>query len=961
MIKIKQKHYKVNLENPIKRKKDDIFGYDYEIRRIKNAIRDEANVIGIISEYGSGKSSLIQLLNNKLCFFRYKVIKVNLWDNKLKIINQSSTNNIPSEESIIRLHKTFLRQVSSQTRKFNSVYINRRINANYGAAKISFPSYFSLLKWFLIYVVLLVGLLYVTCKFGFNISSYNSISLDDKKNFITFLISKISTIIIGFAFFYIIFNKEVLFSFWNNSKSREITEEDTIQIYNELFGKKIKFLPRLRKIVIIIEDLDRIEKEELVEFYLNEFYRLYIEGNEKNRNGITMIFCLKDNKKNSCESKYIKIFDYISYINQINIDDKEEVLKQIIIRDDLLYDLSFNSESKKIDVSKLSWLTYGQKLNIRTIKRRIEHFKNIYLMISSRGISKKNKKGDLDINLTTCSFVAYLKTEYNSGLDYILSEYDLNGSNFIDRYVNKKIIGEIINRDNIEFTDKDSENIKEVKKLIVSMINSGYIDSQYKKYFYNFPKGTKIYTTTEKYVSDFITNNSMVDKDNIINVIKTFREVEDNFIYDRINSVNSLGKDMPNICIYESKCFKSAQQINKDKLINKLNNLLSLNDTNVDKVCNTINLLKESNIDKKELSILISSIINENVKIENIELEEMYKFRNLLIDCFGTNILNFDELYKKVQISKKEIENISDIDTIISVAQLVTHDDDIDSLISKQFDNIKTNNKNDYIFKLIDTFSNWKSIYNIDVSNFKNDTKEKIYSKICNSNISNNEKIELLLYLDYINIKIAEEFTLEDDIDDKLMINYLNKQKKCSEKIIQFVDNSNKLFDISDTIFNSLKIESEKYHAYYIYKNHTISETCNDNMKSNLFLKYSEITIYLGNEKIVKILKKQKTYKKLDSTNVTKDKIIVLASVQQTKEMVKSIIENNNIYEEIKCYYLENIKSINADAAKYISFLISSSTPVELLKSINKNKKNLFLDFNRFYKANITKELKKLI
>lgn len=68
MIKLKSKHYKVNLENPIKSKKDDIFGYDYEVKRIKNAIKDDANVIGIVSEYGSGKSSLIQLLINKMFF-----------------------------------------------------------------------------------------------------------------------------------------------------------------------------------------------------------------------------------------------------------------------------------------------------------------------------------------------------------------------------------------------------------------------------------------------------------------------------------------------------------------------------------------------------------------------------------------------------------------------------------------------------------------------------------------------------------------------------------------------------------------------------------------------------------------------------------------------------------------------------------------------------------------------------
>ena len=692
MIKLKRKYYKVNLENPIKNKKDDIFGYDCEVKRIKNAIKDDANVIGIVSEYGSGKSSLIQLLINKLFFLRYKIIRVNLWDNKLKIIDDKDES-IPSEKSIVRLHKTFLRQVSSQTRKYNSAYINRRINANYGAAKISFPSFISLLKWFLIYILLLVGLLYIICKFGFDISSFNDISLDDKKNFISFIIPKIPTIILGFAFFYIIFNKEVLFSFWNNSKSREITEEDTIQIYNELFGKKIKFLPRLRKIIIIIEDLDRIENNDIVEFYLNEFYRLYIEGNEQNRNGITLIFCLKDNKKDSSKSKYIKIFDYISYINQINIDDKDEVLRQLIKRDDLLYDLSFNNENKIIDISKLSWLIEGQEINIRTIKRRIEHFKNIYLMICSRGKSKNNKNDDLDINIITCSFVAYLKTEFNGELDYILSHYDSSGANYIDRYVNKKVIGESISSDNIPFEDNDTEEIKFIKKLIINMINNGYIDSQYKKYFYNFPKGTKIYTTTEKYVSDIITTNTIVDKDNLSNIMKTFNKVDSSFIDDRIKSVISLGKDMPNVVLFESKSFQSAKLINKNKLNDKFKNMLSLSISSIDIICDTIYLLKESDIDKRELSIFISDIVNENVKLDNIEINTIYKFREALLECFNSNIYNFSELYKNIQISKDEIEKINDLDELMAISKLVKRDDNIDTLLFKQFDKTNSNNK----------------------------------------------------------------------------------------------------------------------------------------------------------------------------------------------------------------------------------------------------------------------------
>lgn len=961
MIKLKSKHYKVNLENPIKSKKDDIFGYDYEVKRIKNAIKDDANVIGIVSEYGSGKSSLIQLLINKMFFLRYKIIRVNLWDNKLKIKDEGNES-IPSEKSIVRLHKTFLRQVSSQTRKYNSAYINRRINANYGAAKISFPSFISLFKWFLVYALLLVGLLYITCKFGFDISSFNDISPDDKKNFISYIIPKIPTIIVGFAFFYIIFNKEVLFSFWNNSKSREITEEDTIQIYNELFGKKIKFLPRLRKIIIIIEDLDRIENNDIVEFYLNEFYRLYIEGNEQNRRGITLIFCLKDNKKDSSESKYIKIFDYISYINQINIDDKEEVLRQLIQRDDLLYDLSFDDKNKIIDISKLSWLIEGQNINIRTIKRRIEHFKNIYLMICSRGKTNDNKNDDLDINIVTCSFVAYLKTEYNAELDYILSNYDSSRSNYIDIYVNKKVIGESINSDNIKFEGSDTDKIKEVKKLIINMINSGYIDSQYKKYFYNFPKGTKIYTTTEKYVSDTITANTIIDKDNLSNIVMTFNKVGSSFITDRIKSVITLGKDVPNVALFESKSFQSAKLINKNKLNDRFKNILSLKDANIESICNTIDLLKKSNIDKNELAGFISNIVTENINNDESELDTISKFRNSLINCFDLSIINFEDLYNKHQITENEIKKINNLDVLIAVSKLINHDDNVDTLMCKQFDSIDNNyNKGGYLLQLFDIIHNYKLIYGINIDYLSLPEKHKIYQMAVNKNISGDEKLELLLYLDYIDNTIADELLSQNVTNDDRLIDYLNKQTTCTTKCINYINKSKKLYNISNIIFDALDKNSEKYHAYYLYRNHKIDDQCDNNMILNIFLNYSEVTSYFKNSDLINILKQQKVYKKFNITNVTKEKIIVLTGIRQTKDIAKTIMQNNEISGDIKCAYLENISDVNSNTAKYIMSLIDQSTPVEILKSINKNKNKIYSSLDLFNKIKFSKELNKLI
>lgn len=196
---MKSKYYKVNLENPIKSKKDDIFGYSYEIKRIKNAIDNNANLIGIISDYGAGKSSLIGLLKNKLCWIKYKVISINLWDkkmsqseidndtnngsNRIEGSNEPKLNdiNIPSNKSIIRFHKNFLRQISLQVKKYNPDYVNRRINANYGSAKISFPSFRSLLSWLLIYIIVFGLLTWCIAYFGYDIKNISSITPDIKK------------------------------------------------------------------------------------------------------------------------------------------------------------------------------------------------------------------------------------------------------------------------------------------------------------------------------------------------------------------------------------------------------------------------------------------------------------------------------------------------------------------------------------------------------------------------------------------------------------------------------------------------------------------------------------------------------------------------------------------------------------------------------------------------------------
>lgn len=47
----------VFVNNPVKRQKDDIVGFDSQVETLACAIESGANMIGVIADYGSGKSS----------------------------------------------------------------------------------------------------------------------------------------------------------------------------------------------------------------------------------------------------------------------------------------------------------------------------------------------------------------------------------------------------------------------------------------------------------------------------------------------------------------------------------------------------------------------------------------------------------------------------------------------------------------------------------------------------------------------------------------------------------------------------------------------------------------------------------------------------------------------------------------------------------------------------------------
>lgn len=72
----------VFVNNPVKSQKDDIVGFDSQVETLACAIESGANMIGVIADYGSGKSSLTDILSESLKKRKKitKPIKINLWD-----------------------------------------------------------------------------------------------------------------------------------------------------------------------------------------------------------------------------------------------------------------------------------------------------------------------------------------------------------------------------------------------------------------------------------------------------------------------------------------------------------------------------------------------------------------------------------------------------------------------------------------------------------------------------------------------------------------------------------------------------------------------------------------------------------------------------------------------------------------------------------------------------------------
>ena len=116
----------VFVNNPVTSPEQDIIGFDVQVETLKKAIDDGATMVGLIADYGTGKSSMTELLCNDFVKKGHPTpIRINMWDS----LEQASKGG--DSVSVSNLTKSFLFQLANGKDSVLSRYVNKILSKNY--------------------------------------------------------------------------------------------------------------------------------------------------------------------------------------------------------------------------------------------------------------------------------------------------------------------------------------------------------------------------------------------------------------------------------------------------------------------------------------------------------------------------------------------------------------------------------------------------------------------------------------------------------------------------------------------------------------------------------------------------------------------------------------------------------------------------------------------------------------
>lgn len=786
----------VFINNPISNTNEDVIGFESQVETLMCAIENNANMIGIIADYGTGKSSMTELLTKRLEETNKnkptnKPIKINMWDCLSKVLGEGK-----EPESVSTLTKSFLYQLANgHSTKFGR-YINKLLSKNYGNISFSSNNDNRFIRNFLI-----AGILFTIYKIlgvsGTGIMQYipwfNPVASFLKVGAPAFLLGAII-----FAFWGLK-DTFIAFSHWKMPNRREPEINDVYDTYS-LITEKI--IPDEGKQLVFIDDLDRIDKKNLIVEFLKELYRFQDSlGNEKNK--LVFIISIKPESQLESESKkddkinvYSKIFDITISLKPIHFDDYDSLLLKLIDGNleqrrklERLLGISFE---KRVP-PEFKWIKRGTNLTLRNMKDRLNQ--SISIMIA---LKNKDYKVKTSAKFKSCAAVAYLEDQHQKDY-YELIKHETEFSEFMQS------TREIMDKNGPEeklqkITEAFSNHFKEMKFSpnfatdFCEMIRYGDFNDDYRMYFYTYPKGSHIKTTDERTLCDYILlpNSHSQHKDLDEVVARVFESGKNEIIKNTIRSLDVY----PSVLIENDTLFKLSANIDSEKTFSVFSQEVISSQKSGDEATSfwkRFCLLSEDLY--KEF---VNKTTSEAVAVCN-DKEDLLTLRMAIARGLPDRMLDFSDLYNSEvfdfapQLTKEEAEIIGDIDINLKLVDIKNISEDHFDFLSEFVNSESLKPRNAESFGI--ACSIWKEFFAIikpermgkKLLNFlqnNKDLNDEFFKVVCQSGV---EKEEISEYLHDFN---PEEFS-EEYLE---MIDDLGFDEGVSQQLIRVLLENNRYY-----------------------------------------------------------------------------------------------------------------------------------------------------------------------
>ena len=860
---------------PIKRLSDDFIGFSAQSKLIKASFKAGAHIIGLIADYGSGKSSLAELvsLDND-----YVTIKINLWDSLVE--NSTYLNgerNIDCDKSTENIVKSFLYQLAANRSVRLAKSINKRISGKYNIVSINFSSKYSYFG-FLVSMTLYILYLLLSSTVSTQVSWH-----------ILILLSAIVIALITLSLATIAYSHKT-------TNGRVSTINDTLDIYHDI-AKAYKTPFYQKEYLIVIEDLDRVNDFRIVKEFLKEIYRFCNVVSPVYSKQFRYLIAVKNEVAlvGNNEDSYIypKLFDYTIQLNTIHNIEFSSILKSIYEEQYAVFSEIFGTTTFDDNVLKqMSNIIKGQNLDIRQIKERINVATALYFTLHERNISIMNESysnyptvdvvnRNIHIDYQKCTTVAYLQTNYRACLYYLLkNENSLNLLilNCIDILIKKnstveteiqkeclKSITAILSvTSKLSETKKifDNEAIMPFANDFSAFVLSGHISDDYRMYFYTYPKNSNPYTVIENAVYTAIINDKY-PKDRIYNVKKQKTQQTDEYfnqlithakmqnegrsISDAIRKLTSNGMTIPTIGVKTNQLLNTILEIDNNLVLKKIDSLLSWIDGDEEKdtqELKTILLLVDTNILTLE-ELFEKYVVFLYKKFEVKKPDSIVKTRQSLLSLMNELNLDFKLLaflYNKnneYNINKRsypaitgielstfgnnwqfldfiEIDNIR-VENYVKIAEKVL-------LVLRNKEYLQKTNKSPNILEKI------ANIHNFAITNFEKDTVAPIIVDFMNESHIITER-----YLDYVIGYYSKQLIITKSfaelLEQKHVVKELNNQH------LQIIDNVLIKHHLNFNLIKKLKDAKKYLNVFGNHKYHRNDDFYFDSMTMEEFFK----------------------------------------------------------------------------------------------------------------------------